>query len=144
MNSRKIFVLILTFGIVNSIFGQTKPYKQIETALSNSDIEVLVSLAPEPEFGTLQFSTPNNPEIGVSKNELSELLTKHFDSIGEFEYSQLFANNNGHLLFVVGKLTGDEFTQYAMIGLAKFGENYRYVSFSFLDQLPPNMKQLDK
>jgi type I restriction enzyme M protein len=25
-----------------------------------------------------------------------------------------------------------------------FGENYRYVSFSFLDELPPNMKQLDK
>ncbi|WP_421764887.1 hypothetical protein [Ekhidna sp.] len=101
-------------------------------------------MAPESEYGPLHFSTPSIQEVAVTKQELGEHLTKYFESFGEFEYRQLFANDKKHLVLVVGKLIGSELTQYMMIGLAKFGENYRYISFSLLEELPPNMKHLDK
>ncbi|MBK6266083.1 hypothetical protein JKA74_13650 [Marivirga sp. S37H4] len=141
---RSILTLVLTIGTAISTFGQTEIYNQIKTAISDSDIESLVSLAPKPEYGPTQFSTPTEKEISVQKKDLGNRISQHLDTFGKFEYTQLFADKVGHLPLVIGKLKGDEKTEYVMIGLADFYGEYRYVSFGFLDKLPSNMRGLDK
>ena len=142
--NKGVFLLTLSLGIINLTFGQTEEYEKIKKAFSNADVESIVSLAPEPEFVTLQFSTPNNPEIGVNKQELGKHLNKHFESLGNFEYTQLFNDKVAHLPLVVGKLEGNGITQYVMIQMANIGGSFRYVSFSFFNKLPSNMRMLDK
>jgi len=146
MNNTKRFLLtlVLTIGTAVSTFGQTKIYNQIKTAISNSDIESLVSLAPKSEYGSTQFSTSADKETSVQKQDLGTRISEYLDTFGEFEYTQLFADKAGHYPLVVGKLKGVEKTEYVMIGLANFHGEYRYVSFGFLDKLPSNMRRVDK
>ena len=140
----RLYTTIICILLTITTYGQSEDYKKIELALTNADINTLLEYAPEINYGNVQFSTPNFKMKELNKTELNEELKTYYQDLSDFKYEQLFNDELNHLPFIVGKFVYNKKTEYVMIGMADFGGSFKYLSFQIVNQLPPNMKTLDK